>query len=80
MALAVCIGRALETLTRMLVRRRMRTFATVTTMVANTMRSASTSSKFVEPPSGSTSTRARKPPTIAPRDAPEPISPNNRFA
>ena len=30
----------------MLVRRRMRTFATVTTMVANMMSSASTSSKF----------------------------------
>ena len=41
---------------------------------------ASTSSRLTVPPNGSTRTRARSPPTIAPSDAPAPISPNSRFA
>jgi hypothetical protein len=44
------------------------------------MSSARRSIRSIDPPIGSTSTRARNPPTMAPREAPDPIRPNSRFA
>ena len=47
---------------------------------ASAISAASTSSRLTAPPTGPTRKRARRPPVIAPSDAPAPIRPNSRLA